>query len=105
LAFLPEHLALFENNLTAQNGVARPILDLKALVRGIIDIVVQVFVCNGFGTLVTGVPDDKIRVAETRKQSSLRGITPVEFGGVGRCEFDELLRRYTALDNTVEEEG
>jgi hypothetical protein len=105
LALLPEHLALFENNLTAQNGVARPILDFEALVRGIIDIVVQVFVCNGFGTLVTGVPDDKIRVAETRKQSSLRGITPVQFSRVGRCEFDEFLGCYTALENTVEKEG
>jgi hypothetical protein len=105
LALLPEHLALFENDLTAQNGVARPILDLKALVRGIIDVVVQVFIGNGFGTFVTGIPDDKIGVAQTRKQCSLRGVTPVQFSGVGRCEFDEFLGRYTALENTVEKKG
>lgn len=95
VSHLAHDFPLAEHDLASDDGIARPIAELDALERGVVDGVMQHGVGKGEGLeRLLRVPDGDVGV-EARPDGALL-LQSVQLGGVGRGELDEFLRRDAA---------
>ena len=98
---LPHNLSLAEHDLTSNNGIPWPVLELNSLERRVIDRMVQhtISKCKRLEQLLR-VPDGNVGV-EARSNGSFL-LQSIQLGRVGRRDLDELLRRDSAGEDARE---